>query len=293
MDSDTVRASQGTDSAGEGEGARERERERERWPYCATFLPASVSSSARNAFQTTAVNLAPRLAEPVVGTAVHTLFLSFLFVFPFESPTFSRSPPMSVHPIETLKSVSSAHQTVSHTVEQAAPTQSRWPRIVTAHHVVNAMVLHFADRHTHTHTHTHTRIHAYTCIHVNSRSTLSTLQGCWMRKTSSPRSGTSSTTRESRTIRLVSERARMNPAPFLRTCAALSSMRGCTGAERGALWFCAHIVFRFRFWSRLPGDPSVCDVTDSCVYLCGNSLGLQPKQTKEFVTVELDKWARR
>lgn len=41
------------------------------------------------------------------------------------------------------------------------------------------------------------------------------------------------------------------------------------------------------------GDASLCNVEDDCVYLCGNSLGLQPKQTKEFVNVELDKWAKR
>lgn len=29
----------------------------------------------------------------------------------------------------------------------------------------------------------------------------------------------------------------------------------------------------------------------SCIYLCGNSLGLQPKKAKEYVVEELDKWA--
>ncbi|GBG24624.1 Kynureninase [Hondaea fermentalgiana] len=31
--------------------------------------------------------------------------------------------------------------------------------------------------------------------------------------------------------------------------------------------------------------------SESCVYLCGNSLGLQPRKAKEYVTEELDKWA--
>jgi kynureninase len=32
--------------------------------------------------------------------------------------------------------------------------------------------------------------------------------------------------------------------------------------------------------------------SDPLIYLCGNSLGLQPKQTAEFVRQELDDWAR-
>jgi kynureninase len=34
---------------------------------------------------------------------------------------------------------------------------------------------------------------------------------------------------------------------------------------------------------RAPGSP--------CVYLCGNSLGLQPRRTRAYVEEELDKWA--
>ena len=30
-----------------------------------------------------------------------------------------------------------------------------------------------------------------------------------------------------------------------------------------------------------------------CVYLCGNSLGLQPKETQRLVNEELEKWQRR
>ncbi|MDA7979878.1 MAG: kynureninase [Pirellulales bacterium] len=37
----------------------------------------------------------------------------------------------------------------------------------------------------------------------------------------------------------------------------------------------------------LPRDPN----GDPLIYFCGNSLGLQPKQTREIVTQEMDKWA--
>ncbi|VDN50759.1 unnamed protein product [Dracunculus medinensis] len=38
-------------------------------------------------------------------------------------------------------------------------------------------------------------------------------------------------------------------------------------------------------------DPSLVNLQDSCIYLCGNSLGLMPKCTKNFVEVQLQKWA--
>ena len=31
---------------------------------------------------------------------------------------------------------------------------------------------------------------------------------------------------------------------------------------------------------------------EECIYMCGNSLGLQPKQTKDFIKQELDDWAK-
>eukprot|EP00048_Salpingoeca_helianthica_P017351 m.236805 g.236805 ORF g.236805 m.236805 type:complete len:444 (-) comp20783_c0_seq1:25-1356(-) len=54
-------------------------------------------------------------------------------------------------------------------------------------------------------------------------------------------------------------------------------------------------VFREKFLipqkHMLPGgDPAS---TEDCVYFCGNSLGLQPKETRVLVCEELDKWARR
>ena len=34
------------------------------------------------------------------------------------------------------------------------------------------------------------------------------------------------------------------------------------------------------------------DPNEECVYLCGNSLGLQPRLSRENVERELDKWAK-
>eukprot|EP00053_Salpingoeca_punica_P015807 m.146342 g.146342 ORF g.146342 m.146342 type:complete len:477 (+) comp16806_c0_seq2:44-1474(+) len=40
-------------------------------------------------------------------------------------------------------------------------------------------------------------------------------------------------------------------------------------------------------------DPALVVASDPCIYMCGNSLGLQPKQTQVLVMEELNKWARR
>uniref|UniRef100_A0A8C7XY74 Kynureninase n=1 Tax=Oryzias sinensis TaxID=183150 RepID=A0A8C7XY74_9TELE len=39
-------------------------------------------------------------------------------------------------------------------------------------------------------------------------------------------------------------------------------------------------------------DLSIVDGGEECIYLCGNSLGLQPKMTRKYLEEELDKWAR-
>ncbi|KAJ1968216.1 Kynureninase (L-kynurenine hydrolase), partial [Dimargaris verticillata] len=46
--------------------------------------------------------------------------------------------------------------------------------------------------------------------------------------------------------------------------------------------------------------PSIAEVKndpeaskDSCIYLCGNSLGLQPKRTKQMIVEEMEVWAKR
>ena len=49
-----------------------------------------------------------------------------------------------------------------------------------------------------------------------------------------------------------------------------------------------YLFFHYMF----PVDLSLVDGNDRCVYFCGNSLGLQPKETKTLVNQELDKWAK-
>lgn len=39
-------------------------------------------------------------------------------------------------------------------------------------------------------------------------------------------------------------------------------------------------------------DPSLVDGAQDCIYLVGNSLGLQPKRARKYVEEELDKWAK-
>uniref|UniRef100_A0A3Q3WP25 Kynureninase n=1 Tax=Mola mola TaxID=94237 RepID=A0A3Q3WP25_MOLML len=41
-----------------------------------------------------------------------------------------------------------------------------------------------------------------------------------------------------------------------------------------------------------PSDPSLVDGAQDCIYLVGNSLGLQPKRARKYVEEELDKWAK-
>eukprot|EP00056_Hartaetosiga_gracilis_P013591 m.226675 g.226675 ORF g.226675 m.226675 type:complete len:453 (+) comp13866_c0_seq6:1840-3198(+) len=39
-------------------------------------------------------------------------------------------------------------------------------------------------------------------------------------------------------------------------------------------------------------DQSLVDAEESCIYFCGNSLGLQPKRTRQIINEELDVWAK-
>ncbi|XP_077578932.1 kynureninase [Stigmatopora nigra] len=41
-----------------------------------------------------------------------------------------------------------------------------------------------------------------------------------------------------------------------------------------------------------PSDLSLVDGTKDCIYMVGNSLGLQPKMAKKYLEEELDKWAK-
>ena len=49
----------------------------------------------------------------------------------------------------------------------------------------------------------------------------------------------------------------------------------------------AHLSLRSQF--NIPHNPN--NPTQETVYLCGNSLGLQPKTTKTLINQELDVWA--
>ncbi|OWF37823.1 kynureninase-like [Mizuhopecten yessoensis] len=42
----------------------------------------------------------------------------------------------------------------------------------------------------------------------------------------------------------------------------------------------------------LGADLSLVDPNEDCVYFCGNSLGLCPKMTKQYMDVQLEKWAK-
>ncbi|XP_041361628.1 kynureninase-like isoform X2 [Gigantopelta aegis] len=39
-------------------------------------------------------------------------------------------------------------------------------------------------------------------------------------------------------------------------------------------------------------DTSIVDPEEDCVYFCGNSLGLCPRKTKQYMDVEIDKWSK-
>lgn len=39
-------------------------------------------------------------------------------------------------------------------------------------------------------------------------------------------------------------------------------------------------------------DPLLVDGAEECIYLVGNSLGLQPKLARSYITEELEKWAK-
>jgi kynureninase len=42
-----------------------------------------------------------------------------------------------------------------------------------------------------------------------------------------------------------------------------------------------------------PGNSDNAESTETCVYLCGNSLGLQPRRTSDYVKKYLDTWASK
>ena len=46
-------------------------------------------------------------------------------------------------------------------------------------------------------------------------------------------------------------------------------------------------IFYFKVDLSLINDPD-----QECIYLCGNSLGLQPKTAREYVNRQFDKWEK-
>lgn len=48
----------------------------------------------------------------------------------------------------------------------------------------------------------------------------------------------------------------------------------------------------FIFAFSLSADSALVNEDETCIYLAGNSLGLQPKKIKTYVDEELDKWAK-
>lgn len=43
----------------------------------------------------------------------------------------------------------------------------------------------------------------------------------------------------------------------------------------------------------VPADSELCESTDKCIYLCGNSLGVQSIHTRRLMNDELDVWQER
>lgn len=39
-------------------------------------------------------------------------------------------------------------------------------------------------------------------------------------------------------------------------------------------------------------DQSLVNPDEDCVYFCGNSLGICPKKTRDYMNVEIDKWEK-
>ena len=54
-----------------------------------------------------------------------------------------------------------------------------------------------------------------------------------------------------------------------------------------------HLREEFHYPSIKDLDVNDCDSDAKCIYLCGNSLGLQPKETRSLVNEELEKWERK
>ncbi|XP_007568731.1 kynureninase isoform X1 [Poecilia formosa] len=81
----------------------------------------------------------------------------------------------------------------------------------------------------------------------------------------------------------------------------VSSLLGCSPtSEKVADYFDEHDKLRHLRENFLvpkiadlpPTDRSLVDGSQECIYLCGNSLGLQPKNARKYLEEELDNWAK-
>lgn len=64
--------------------------------------------------------------------------------------------------------------------------------------------------------------------------------------------------------------------------------------DKRKMWPCLRDKFFYPKIKELPYiDLSlVANPDDECIYFVGNSLGLQPKCVRDYINVELDKWAK-
>uniref|UniRef100_A0A8C2XN54 Kynureninase n=1 Tax=Cyclopterus lumpus TaxID=8103 RepID=A0A8C2XN54_CYCLU len=85
------------------------------------------------------------------------------------------------------------------------------------------------------------------------------------------------------------------------TLERLSAFLGCSPTSvEVAAWLDEHDTLRnLRKKFLVPkiadlphSDPSLVDGAEKCIYLAGNSLGLQPRRARKYLEVELDKWAK-
>lgn len=64
--------------------------------------------------------------------------------------------------------------------------------------------------------------------------------------------------------------------------------------DKKNIWPCLRDKFFYPKLKDLPYvDLSLVEnAEDECIYFCGNSLGLEPKSCRDYINVELDKWAK-
>lgn len=79
-------------------------------------------------------------------------------------------------------------------------------------------------------------------------------------------------------------------------CIDLSSEQFAAELDKRNIYPCNRDKFCYPKLKDLPSsrvDLSLVDNPESeCIYMCGNSLGLQPKTVRTYVETEFDKWAK-